>query len=171
MFYSIPISQVDPGSYEWLRVSLTYQNYEIDMKVLGLDITGTVASFVGYNTYISQLILNDSTVLVNDDRLQGFWAVETAFSLDTGQAPSGATTVPNPIFASSPIPQGSCLVTGQFANDLVITGNETEDIVVTISVSTNNSFEWTDDGDGIFEPLEGDQVVDMGLRGLLPIVN
>lgn len=175
-FFSIPLSQVSAGTYEYLRVSLTYQNYEVDMyaEVLGQDLLlpSTLASFVGFNTYISNLTVGDSVIAINDDRLQGFWAYETAFTLDSGSVPAGAITVPNPIFASSPIPQGSCLVTGQFPNDLVITGDETEDIEVTISVSTNNSFEWQDqDGDGKFEPLDGDFVVDMGLRGLVPIVN
>ena len=59
--------------------------------------------------------------------------------MTTGQAPAGATTVPNPIFASSPIPQGSCLVTGEFETPLVINGDETEDIVVVLSVSTKRS--------------------------------
>lgn len=171
-FFSIPLSQVSAGTYEYLRVSLTYQNYDIDMRALGLDIPATLASFVGYNTYISNFDVNDSNIVVNDDRLQGYWAFETAFNVVSGQAPPGAVTVPNPIFASSPIPQGSCLVTGQFANGLVITGDETEDIEVTISVTTNNSFEWSDaNGNGIYEPLDGDVVVDMGLRGLVPIVN
>jgi hypothetical protein len=61
-------------------------------------------------------------------------------------------------------------VTGNFAEPLVITGSETEDIVVTLSLSSNQSFEWIDtNSNGIFEP-EFEQVVDMGLRGLIPIV-
>jgi hypothetical protein len=44
--------------------------------------------------------------------------------------------------------------------------------VVTVSLSTNKSFEWAEtDGDGIWEPLDGEYAVDMGLRGLIPIVN
>jgi len=59
--------------------------------------------------------------------------------LYNGQAP--ATTVPNPIAATSPIPLGSYVVTGQFANNLLLTGNETNDVVIEVSLSTNNSFE------------------------------
>ena len=88
-----------------------------------------------------------------------------------GQAPAGATTVVNPLFASSPIPAGSCLVTGAFETPLSITGNETEDVTVILSVSTNQSFEWTDpDGNGQYDPLDGDVPVDMGLRGLKAMV-
>jgi hypothetical protein len=71
------------------------------------------------------------------------------------------------LFNSSPIPQGSCVVTGQFLNPLVITGNETQDIVVTVSLSTNKSFEWLENSTpGYYEPALGDVVVDMGVRGM-----
>ncbi|MFN0033330.1 MAG: hypothetical protein ACKVOR_14300, partial [Flavobacteriales bacterium] len=69
------------------------------------------------------------------------------------------------------VPAGSCVVTGEFASPLVITGSETEDIVVIISLSTNRSFEWTEvNMDGFYEPSAGEAVVDMGVRGLIPIV-
>ncbi len=61
---------------------------------------------------------------------------------------------------------GSCLVTGAFETPLEITGNETEDIVVNVAITTNNSFEWQDTNpDGKYEPTE-ETVVDMGTRGL-----
>ena len=45
------------------------------------------------------------------------------------------------------------------------------DVVITVSLSTNKSFEWTElDGDNKFEPVNGETVVDMGIRGMLPIV-
>jgi hypothetical protein len=89
-----------------------------------------------------------------------------------GQAPEGVTTVPNPLFDSSPIPQGSCVVTGQFENGLTIIGNEANDVIVTLSFSINNSFEWTEvNADGKYEPAAGEQVVDMGLRGVIPSVS
>jgi hypothetical protein len=79
--------------------------------------------------------------------------------------------VVNPLFATSPIPDGSCVVTGQFASALQITGNETEDVVITVSVSTNKSFEWVEHGaNSYYEPLQGDTVVDMGIRGMIPLV-
>jgi hypothetical protein len=129
---------------------------------------------VGYNTYIGSYLVNTQTIAVNDDKLQGYWGMEvvTPFVTQTfqGQSPQGATTVPNPLASTSPIPAGSCVVTGNFAEPLVITGSETEDIVVTLSLSSNQSFEWIDtNSNGIFEP-EFEQVVDMGLRGLIPIV-
>lgn len=91
---------------------------------------------------------------------------------------SAGTTVPNPLFATSPIPAGSCLVTGEFVDNtmvnspLVVTGLETADIIITVSLSTNKSFEWMDSTpDGYYEPSVGEAVVDMGIRGLIPIKN
>lgn len=178
-FLNIPLSQLSAGMYEYLRVSLSYQNYDIDFRYTDptfgvFDLTGTLASFIGFNTYISTFTIDQQALTVNDDKPQGFWAFEVNDPIIptaplSGQAP-GVTTVPNPIFASSPIPSNSCLVTGGFVSPLVITGNETEDVVITVSLSTNNSFEWMDNGDGIYEPGAGDVVVDMGIRGLIPIV-
>jgi hypothetical protein len=175
-FFSIPLSQVTPGDYEYMRVSLAYQNYNISIRQSGFDFPGTLASFIGYNTYIQNYTINSQNVEVNDDKLQGYWGFETMFMgtpyWTQGQAPAGATTVPNPIFATSPIPSGSCVVTAPFQAPLTITGNETEDIVITLSLSTNNSFEWIEQNvDGKYEPSAGEAVVDMGIRGLIPYVN
>lgn len=90
----------------------------------------------------------------------------------SAQAPAGATTVPNPLAGSSPIPAGSCVVTGPFTGALTITGNETKDVVVTVSLSINKSFEWKDTkANGKFDAREGETVVDMGIRGLKTIVS
>lgn len=170
-FYSMPLKDVPAGTYEWLRISLAYQNYDINFRYslngTNYDLNGTLASFIGYNTFLNTYRIKDSTVTVNANKLQGYWAFETPYTVSQGQAPAGATTVPNPIFATSPVPQGSCLVTGSFLSPLVVTGNETSDIVVTVSLSTNNSFEWIENSTpGYFEPAAGDQVVDMGIRGM-----
>jgi len=169
VFISIPLDQVADGTYNWVRVSLAYQEGSINLLQNGNDITGTLASFVGYNSYITSFDVNGSTFNVNENKLQGFWAFEALGFTAQGQAPAGATTVPNPLFDTSPVPQGSCVVTGQFANAFTITGNETEDVEVTLSFSVNNSFEWTEiNADGKYEPSIGEQPVDMGLRGLIP---
>lgn len=180
-FLDIPLSQLPPGTYPYLRVSIGYQNFNIDFRHVipggGIyDLDGTLASFIGFNTYISTFGVNQQTVTVNDDRLQGFWAFEVLnpplpLAPFVGQAPPGATTVPNVLFDSSPIPAGSCLVTGAFPEPLVVTGSETQDVTIIVSISTNNSFEWIDvEGDNSYEPNAGDQVVDMGTRGMIPVV-
>ncbi|MCW1147066.1 hypothetical protein [Flavobacterium lacisediminis] len=170
-FLRIPLSQVAQGNYEYVRVSLAYQEYTISVRNAGNDYLGKLASFVGYNTYITTHSIGNNSFPVNGNRLQGYWA----FALNdfpyatSGQAPAGATTVPNPIAATSPIPPGSCVVTRKFAQNLVINGNETRDVVITLSLSTNNSFEWQEvTADGKYEPSIGENVVDMGLRGLIP---
>lgn len=176
VFVSVPLSEVPAGTYEWLRVSLSYQNFGIllDARVNNIDFTdipATAASFVGYNTYISDYTVKDASITVAGNRLQGYVGIETDYTLNEFQAPPGATTVPNPIFATSPIPQGSCVVTGAFDQDLVIAGSESRDISVEMSVSINNSFEWEDDnGNDKYEPLLDESVVDMGVRGLIPTV-
>jgi hypothetical protein len=189
VFFSKPISQITPGSYKWLRVSLAYQNYDIVFKSNALPWqidTGNVASFVGFRTYIREFNMNGQTVSPSasaggvGNHSQGYWAFRTDILgnpyFADGQAPSGATTVPNP-FNASPIPSGSCVVTGEFVGTagtnapLIITGNETQDIVITVSLSTNKSFEWTEVvQDGYYQPEIGEGVVDMGLRGLIPFI-
>jgi hypothetical protein len=184
-FFSMPLSSVPAGTYKWLRVSLAYQNYDITYKSSSIPgnglATGTIASFVGYNTYINSYKIKNQTVPVNMNKLQGYWGFETTVAAMTytasGQAPAGATTVVNPLFASSPIPAGSCLATGQFVNSagtqqmLTITGHETKDIVIVVSLSTNKSFEWVEhSSDNYYEPAAGDTVVDMGIRGLIPFI-
>src|SRR5690606_16391240 len=126
-FLKIPISQIAAGNYRYVRCSLSYQNYGISVRHNGVDYNGTLASFVGFNTYISTHAIDNNFFPVNENRAQGYWAfaLNDIPYLSEGQAPAGATTVPNPLAATSPIPVGSCVVTGQFANDLVITGNET----------------------------------------------
>lgn len=187
-FFTMPLKNINPGTYEWLRVSLAYQNYDVkyfvDTTISGFHFTGefpgTVASFIGFDSYIQSYKIKTKDVVLNANRKQGYWGFETTVSAGgftmedtlTGQAPPGATTVPNPIFSTSPIPQGSCVVTAAFVpGKLTITGNETKDIVVQVSLSTNKSFEWIDRiADGKWEPGKGEQVVDMGIRGMIPIL-
>ena len=202
MFFSIPLKDVQAGEYEYLRISVAYQNYTVDLhydtafKYGAYDVyademlPATVASFIGFNTYIKTFAVADATVPVNGFRKQGFWGTRQNSTINfkekstntivypyqlnyttSAQGPSG-TTVPNPIFSSSPIPSGSCLVTGGFdGGKLKITGNETKDVVVIASFSTNKSFEWKDlNSNGKWEPTKGEFVVDMGVRGLKAFV-
>jgi len=179
--FSIPISSVTPGDYKWLRVSLAYQNYDIKVRANGQNLNGTIASFVGYNTYVTKYKMKSAVMTPTaggtGNHLQGYWGFYanvggTEVKAD-GQAAGTTVVNPNP---SSPIPAGSCLVTGEFyktstssLTPLHISGTETSDIIITISLSTNKSFEWKESTmDGLFEPSIGETVVDMGLRGLIP---
>lgn len=189
VFYAISLKKVPAGEYEWLRLSLAYQNYAIkyhidttinDTITVNQDFDGTIASFIGYNTYINSYQVRTQSIAVNENRKQGYWGFETEISGDgfneiitrTGQAPEGATTVVNPLFNTSPIPAGSCVVTAAFLpGKLTITGNETANIIVEVSLSTNKSFEWKEIVEnGLWDPLKGEPVVDMGIRGMIPTV-
>lgn len=168
----IPLKDIEPGTYTYLRNSLGYQNYNIDFiyndPTYGLfELNGEFASFVGFRTYIKNYTVGGETISVNENKMQGYWGFHLSNPIPTtltGQSPT--TTVPNPLDDVSPIPLGSCLVTGAFETPLEITGNETEDIVVNVAITINNSFEWQDTNpDGKYEPTE-EAVVDMGTRGL-----
>jgi len=209
-FYSVALDSVTPGTYQYLRVSLAYQNFGVQLHYdtsfnytvgsttvpinINQNFPCTVASFVGVNTYITSYTVNTESITVNANKLQGYWGFESKGTynvsyggssypypynfLESGQAPAGATTVVNPLFATSPIPAGSCVATGQFQTSgtsnltsLTITGHETSDIVVTVSLSTNKSFEWVDlNGNGLWEPTQGENIVNMGIRGLIPYI-
>lgn len=189
VFYAISLKDVAPGDYEWLRLSLAYQNYTVQFHVdttvndtthIDQSFAGTIASFIGYNTYISSYTINTQVIELNENKKQGYWGFESTISyngfsrLETlfGQSAAGSTTVVNPLFATSPVPAGSCVVTGAFANGkLTITGNETKNIIVEVAVSTNKSFEWQElIKNGQWEPTKGEAVVDMGVRGIIPTV-
>lgn len=181
VFLSVPLSSIAAGTYPYIRVSLSYQKYDIRFNASGYNqLTGTLASFLGYNTYIRKYVIGQEEVTRNANELQGYWGFETIVpipglgnyvSVTEGRVPAGAITVPNLLASTSPIPAGSCLVTGSFVTPLIITGSETSNIEVLISISTNNSFEWSDpDGNGQYDPLDGDVPVDMGVRGLKAIV-
>lgn len=190
VFFSMPLKDLKPGKYEWLRISLAYQNAHVKFKVdtvinsipIQGEFTGTLAGFIGFNTYIKTFKVNTQSITVNDNRKQGFWGFETVINgpsfsvpfVSSGQAPPGSTTVVNPIFNTSPIPPGSCVVTAAFMpGKLNIIGNETKDIIIEASFSTNKSFEWEEIvHDGKWEPGKGEKVVDMGIRGMVPkIIN
>lgn len=167
-FARIPLNEFSSGSYPYFRVSLSYQNFDVLLKAEnGVIYPTTLASFVGYNTYIDSFTLNEETIEVGDNKLQGFWGLEILGNTLQGQTPAGATTVPNPFWDSSPIPQGSCIVTGSFDEPLTFSANMDDDVVVDVHVTTNKSFEWVDAvPDGVWEPSAEENVVDMGTRGI-----
>lgn len=201
-FFTMPLSAIKPGIYEWLRISLAYQNYDVkyrmDTVINGVsfnsDFNGTIASFIGFNTFIDDYTIKTKKVSINGKRRQGYWGFETTVGsggfyypaiTKTGQAPDSATTVVNPLFATSPVPKGSCVVTASFkqtkyykdgtsadiATPLTITGLEKESIIVECNLSTNKSFEWREIvNNGMWDPLRGEQVIDMGIRGMRPII-
>lgn len=189
---SVPLSAITPGTYEYFRSSIGFQKYTIVYNLGGasstytdwptgvsddIDVLGTIASFLGYNTYIKTYELDDRTVDVYANRLQGYFGLES-FGVIAGyqvrevtEGESDQTTVPNPIDDTSPVPAGSCVVTGKFPEALKIPDAANQDINIRVIVSINKSFEWEDtNSNGKYEPLLGERVVDMGTRGVFPSV-
>lgn len=174
--FSIPLSKVTPGVYKYARVSVAYQNYDVKFRAYGLNLIARVACFIGDTVHINSFTINTQTVTINGNKIQGYWAVEIPpvqglFPGGVIQGQAHVTTVPNVLFSTSPTPPGGCISTGAFPTPLTITGKETHNITVDLSFSINHSVEWTDaNGNDVYEPLNGDTIVDMGLRGLIPKV-
>jgi len=165
-FLSFPLNDLPTGTYEYVRVSLSYQNLEVDFGYNNLTETGVLASFLGFNTYITDHTISEETVTVNGDRAQGFYLFETFNQVFQGQAEN--TTVVNPLFNTVSLPENSCILTGRFDPPLQVFPTNVEDVSVKLSLSTNLSFEWQDlNGDGLWQPDE-EPVADMGIRGLVP---
>jgi hypothetical protein len=172
VFLEIPLKDITPGEYEWVRLSVSYQNYDIQFYYNNIPYVGTIASFVGFNNYITSYKIKNQTTTVHANKKQGYWGFESISGVQTGQSPAGATTVPNPLFATSPIPAGSCVITGKFEKKLLIHTKESKNITLTMNLSINKSFEWIDrNGNGKWDvdSNSGENVVDMGLRGLIPV--
>ena len=198
VFFSAPIDSLPllglayNTAYQYLRVSLAYQNYDVSFRIdttlvvsgtsvpIHQDFPCTIASFVGFNTYLTNYTIKTQPVSVNGNKAQGYFGAEEPINLtqygynqtfvQTGQAAN--TTVVNPLFGTSAIPAGSCVVTAAFnPGTLTITGKETQDIVITVSLSTNKSFEWIDyNSNQKWDALSGEPVVDMGIRGMIPYI-
>ncbi len=188
VFYAISLKDIKPGEYEYLRLSVAYQNYTVQLHVDSTfndsvtvkgDFDGTMASFIGYNNYISTYTIKNEFITVDENRLQGYWGLEVPVSDEnfsttitlTGQSPEGSTTIVNPLHVTSPLPAGSSIITASFApHKLVIAGDENKNIIVEVSLSTNKSFVWKEIvADGKWEPLK-ESVADMGLRGMIPTI-
>lgn len=200
VFLELPIKDIPTGTYEYLRASVTYQNASVKFNLKNMppplpssldNQSGTFAGFIGFNSYISTHTVRNRSMAINADKQQGFWMFEPALDepyqsgylnanatgIETGQAPAGSTTVVNLLadFGVN-IPFGTCIVTGDLDQPLIITGEETENITVTMSFSINQSFEWKDtNGNGQWDldvsTLTAEEVVDMGLRGLKVFVD
>jgi hypothetical protein len=191
LFFDIPMSKLNIGRYEWARVAVAYQNFDALFNMTNVpfsgsfnDERGTVATFLGGSNYITQYRVGLKDEIINGNRKQGYWCFESKLTsayasndrVYTGQIAEGGTTMVNPMYQTSPIPSGACTVTGRFDTPLSITGKETEDMTITLSFSTNRSFEWEESiarngkWDADRQAATGqptiEKVMDVGLRGL-----
>lgn len=190
-FLTVPIKKLAIGRYEWLRVAVVYQNFDIlfnmyNVPFVGsfLDQRGTLASFLGQNTYVTPYKVWSKLDNTKGNIKQGYWCYETKLvpayasndKMFSGNSPEGMTTVVNMMSATMPNPVGSGIITGKLDTPLSITGSETKDIYITLSFSVNNSFEWEETierngkWDYNMQANTGqptvERVLDAGLRGL-----
>ena len=190
-FLTVPIKNLPIGRYEWSRVSVAYQNFDVlfnmsNVPFVGsfLDQRGTLASFLGQSTYITPYKVWNKLDNTKGNVKQGYWCYETKLvtpyasndRMFSGNSPDGMTTVVNMMSATMPNPIGSGIITGKFDTPLSITGTETKDIYVTLSFSVNNSFEWeeTIERNGKWDynmqantgQPSVERILDAGLRGL-----
>jgi hypothetical protein len=173
-FFSYNLQSIPPGTYKYLRVGLGSQKMEVKTKWGAQVVPCGIVSFIGYNTYVQDLIIDNQEISINQNQLQGSYGFVASNGVSQnyglGDSFSGNTTVPNSIYATSPIPIGSSVVTGEFEEPFVVTNEEGMDRNITIHVSTNKSFEWIDSTpDGVWDPTTLESVVDMGVRGMLPV--
>lgn len=212
-FLTIPLSTIKPGSYEYLKVEFSYQNVNIPFKLDTLvqsfrdPITqvqypgayfngvyaANIASFLGYNTFISNGYSINSYFQKMDSQYlsRGFYAFETQLGSNGINYPAWTETrrsnvaavnmlhkyQPNidkytytiaPIHTSKYNKNGDFIVT---QTPLVITGAETESVIINCQLSTYKCFEWQErNGNKIWEPFKGEPIHKVGFRGMKPIV-
>ena len=190
-FLTVSSKDLPIGRYEWLRVSVAYQNFDILFNMYNvpfagsfLDQRGTLASFLGQNTYITPYKVWNKLDNTKGNVKQGYWCFESKLAsayasndkMFNGNSPEGMTTAVNMLSATVPNPLGSGVITGHFETPLSITGNETEDIYITLSFSVNRSFEWEEslERNGKWDynaqantgQTAVERILDAGLRGV-----
>jgi hypothetical protein len=182
LVFSVDLAKIPPGTYSWIRISIAYQEFNIQARTLSSG--NAPACFAGFSsdlTYLSKIKLQNTVVTPTlggiGNKTRGYWLFyqqifNTASQLD-GQAPHTTVVNSNPQATNS----GTLsYVYGQFTNSanssvqaLVINANETSNKEIILSISTNKSFEWTEiTKDGLFQPEIGESVLDFGCRGLIP---
>ena len=191
IFLTVPMKNIPVGRYEWTRVSVAYQNFDVLFNMYNvpfagtfLDQRGTLASFLGYNNYLKPYIVWSKTDNASGNYKQGYWSFETKLvssyasndKMFNGQSPENGTTVVNMMSMTVPNSLGSGIITGKFDTPLSITGSETQDIYLTLSFSVNRSFEWEEsiqrNGKWDYNAQANtgqpvvERVMDAGLRGL-----
>jgi len=171
-------------------------DYVFNNNAYNSSYTGTVATLLGASTYVDSMKIKDNYTYKKSNQPQGFWAFESRFGfggfLDSiftrnDYVATNGTTVVNPLFGNTIIPNFKTygITTGKIYNNraykngefkleespLVITGLETESIILELNLSTKNSFIWKDDNNNkMWEPFKGEPIIDMGFRGMRPII-
>jgi hypothetical protein len=191
IIFSVPLSKLPAGKYEWIRTSVPYQNIDVAFNYINVPTAGNfynergaMAMFTGSNMYISTYKIWTKQDSVNATKKQGYWAYETklspAYALYNktlkGQLENPAFTLVNPLTAYQPVQASATIIAGKLDAPLEITGKETQDITITLTFSTNKSFEWEDDiikngqwdilGQANSGQKSMERIIDTGFRGM-----
>jgi len=155
-----------PNTFRWIRIYFTYENFNIKFLHQGIVYDGTVSAFLARKAFTNHFQIKDSIYNTYSVKTNGEWFLE----VDTpGYGvvlhDTASTTAPNVLYSSLLVPSGGCIVTCLIDTPLYLGSSQTK--TITISMSTNKSFEWVDHSDpAFFEPFDGDTIVDVGIRGL-----
>jgi len=158
-----------PGTFKWIRVYFGLQNFRIRCKVNGNVVEGSLLSFLKPVNNENEYLINDSTIINDSTMNKGQWFLELDGGISpilAGQVqPESAISQPNSLHYSWPAPSDLYVVTCPI-NPILSIGRPYYD-TVTLSISINKSFEWVEHSDpDYFEPLNGDTIVDFGIRGV-----
>jgi hypothetical protein len=166
-YYDNLISSLDaPGTFKYIRIYFYYQKFRIKFMQNGNLMTGKLLSFLWplNSSYTYQI--QDSIVTTDSITEMGEWYLESGNlpSILHGQIPNPPTE-PNSLFYSYPVPSQEYIVTSPISPNLFLDRPDSK--TITISISTNQCFEWIEHSDpNFFEPFNGDTIVDVGIRGV-----
>jgi hypothetical protein len=166
-YYDTQISSPDaPGTFKFIRIYFYHQKFNINFRQNGNLHSGRVLSFLWPFDFNYSYQIQDSTILTDSVTEKGEWYLESSDlpSILHGTVPYSPTG-PNVLFYSYGVPIQQYIVTCPISPNLFLDRPDSK--TITISISTNHSFEWIEHSDpAFFEPFNGDTIVDLGIRGI-----
>lgn len=177
-------------TFQWICVWLAHQSFDVRFNLNNVPNIGTITdeggtfnAFLAANTFISRYKVITKEDVVNDYRPRGYWFFETnlraAFaSYNTfyrGQLAPLSVTAVNPLAASMVTPRRSSIFIARLEKPMTITGEEKNDVNITLTFSTNQAFEWRDNNrngrwDIDAQNIQNEPVINFGLRGMKAVV-
>jgi hypothetical protein len=165
--YQYLLPEVDnPIRYYGIRIYFSYQHFDVNYTINDIQYSGSVAAFLAKKSITYYFEVKDSVYTQYSLKQNGEWY----FEVDTPgygivQHGTAFTASPNVLFQSVPTEANSCVVTCPISPVLIMDYPMSK--TITISISTNHSFEWVENSTpGIFEPFDGDSIYDIGIRGV-----
>lgn len=183
-FYSLNLKRLPAGTYRYVRVHVSWQHCMVQYDLNNVpgtgtlsDLSGDLACTLGDASYYGMFAVGDSSLPVNAVLYPGVWKLSAVLPdpsmsrIIGGQCPPGNITEVNPLYASSPVPPQTNIVTAAFDDPLVLADDETRNLNVTLTLSVNQSIEWDDsNGNGAWDVdytgSSTEPLVDVGIRGM-----